>query len=450
MKVDPADLADLVDNPRETLDIELKSWLDLNDKITKANIARHIAAMCNHGGGYLVFGFQDDLSVDPDRPTSLDAYNHDTFNSIIKRYLLPAFECRVVKVTSSAGQEYPVVDVPGHEAMPVCAVRDGPQDEKGKPQGLRSETYYIRALGPESAPITSPQQWPALIRRCTLNDREALLSQISYILQGDQAGVPGVEERLSAWDKANEQRFDALLKAAQGFDWPVPLANNHYRLSYLIQHEGQNTSIDQLRPRLEKINHEVRDTVWTGWSMFYPFTPPEIAAAVHPENPDGSGDDLLETNLIGNGKFDSSMPDFWRVAPDGRATLVRGYREDVRFEDPGAWLSPETVLRETAELVRHARAFARHFPTASTVSFRCKWTGLNERQIRDFDPSKYWPSRAATADTRITSGEWPVVKLNTDWHQIVAELGCPILNLFGLNFCSAKLVADMAPRFIKM
>lgn len=445
------DLADLVDNPREALDIELKSWLDLSDNVNKANIARHIAALCNHGGGYLVFGFRDDFSVAPDRPASLDAYNHDTFNAIIKRYLLPMFECQVLKVASSAGPEYPVVRVPGHEATPVCTVRDGPQDGNGKPQGIRSGTYYIRAPGPESVPITSPQQWSALIRRCTLNDRETLLREMSHVLQDKPAGVPRVEERLAAWDKANEERFDALLKAAQDFSWPVPLASNHYRLSYLIQHEDQRIPIGELRPLLEEINNEVRDTVWTGWSMFYPFTRPEIAPTVHPENADGTGDDLLETNLIGNGQFDTSMPDFWRVAPDGRATLVRGYREDVRLENPGTWLSPETVLRETAELVRHAKAFARHFPTASTVSFRCTWAGLNGRQIRDMDPSIYWsPGRIATADKRITGGEWPVVKLNTDWHQIVAELGCPILTLFGLDFCSAEFVASIAPRFVKL
>ena len=68
------DLTDLVDNPRETLNIELKSWLDLSEGVNKANIARHIAALCNNGGGYLVFGFQDDFSVASDRPASLDAY----------------------------------------------------------------------------------------------------------------------------------------------------------------------------------------------------------------------------------------------------------------------------------------------------------------------------------------------------------------------------------------
>jgi hypothetical protein len=206
-----------------------------------------------------------------------------------------------------------------------------------------------------------------------------------------------------------------------------------------------------MRRLLEEMNNEVRDTVWTGWSMFYPFTRPEIAAVVYPEQPDGTGLDLLETNLIGNGQFDTSMPDFWRIAPDGRASLVRGYREDVRLRNPGKWLSPTTVLRETTELVRHARAFARRFPTATAVSFRCTWLGLRGREIRDFDPSIYWhPGKIAAADRRITTGEWTVVQLNTDWSQIVADLGCPILALFGMDYCSAEMVRGMAPKFISI
>ena len=57
--------------------------------------------------------------------------------------------------------------------------------------------------------------------------------------------------------------------------------------------------------------------------------------------------------------FETSLPDFWRVAPDGRATLVRAYRKDRERSrrgtqrKPGTWLSPETVIRETAELVVH-------------------------------------------------------------------------------------------------
>src|SRR5215208_5950779 len=186
--------------------------------------------------------------------------------------------------------------------------------------------------------------------------------------------------------------------------------------------------------------------------MFYPFTKAELAPALHPERPDGSGSDVLETNLMGDGDFDTSLPDFWRMAPDGRATLVRAYREDrtrtVQHTGraAGTWLSPETVIRETAEIVTHARLLARRFETATQVSFRCTWIGLEGRELADFDASIYWsPGRVAKADRRATEGEWNTAQLAAAWSTIVAELSCPIQRLFGFTDCGPVLVEGMAP-----
>ena len=52
-------LQELVDAPNETLGVEYKSWLDFNSNEVRADVARHIAAVANHGGGYIVFGFDD-------------------------------------------------------------------------------------------------------------------------------------------------------------------------------------------------------------------------------------------------------------------------------------------------------------------------------------------------------------------------------------------------------
>ena len=62
------DLTDLIENPREDLGIECKAWLDLNENIQRAKVARHIAALANYGGGYLLFGFNDDMTRDRNRP----------------------------------------------------------------------------------------------------------------------------------------------------------------------------------------------------------------------------------------------------------------------------------------------------------------------------------------------------------------------------------------------
>ena len=53
-------LTDLVENPRETLDVELKDWLDLRgSQEHKAQLAKALLALANHGGGYLLIGFEE-------------------------------------------------------------------------------------------------------------------------------------------------------------------------------------------------------------------------------------------------------------------------------------------------------------------------------------------------------------------------------------------------------
>ncbi|MDP6818944.1 MAG: hypothetical protein QF449_13000 [Alphaproteobacteria bacterium] len=51
-------LADLLSDPRETLGVELKVWLDIVDNAEhKAILAKAIIALANHGGGHVIFGF---------------------------------------------------------------------------------------------------------------------------------------------------------------------------------------------------------------------------------------------------------------------------------------------------------------------------------------------------------------------------------------------------------
>jgi len=452
-----SDLTDLVDYPRETLDIELKAWIDLGDKVSQAKLARHIAALANHGGGYLVFGFSDDQSAAPGRPADLSAYSRDTFGKIVTRYLTPALQCDLEFVRSSAGLLYPVVRVPSHGPVPVGAKADGPHDTKGQPQGIRAGTYYVRKLGPKSEAVLGIEDWQPLIRRCVLSDRDSLLADIGRAVQ-PRAEPPSVAEtdRLAAWHDDSAERWRKIVAGAAALRWPVPIEANHCQLSYmLLSDTGVAISPGELRELLEQANRDVRQTVWTGWSMFYPFTRPDIAAALHTEHDDGTGIDVLESNLIGDGNFDTSLPDYWRYAADGRATILRPYREDrprsvqEQGRSAGSWLSPETVIRETAELVAHASTMAEHCG-ADRVAFRCSWRGLAGREIDDFGGIYWSPGRSAQAPHRTTAGTWDVPALVADWHAVVAELSCPILSLFGFPSCGADLVAGLAPRFIKL
>ena len=383
-----SDLTDLVDYPRETLDVELKEWINLKDRVAQAKLAKHIAALANHGGGYLLFGFCDDQSIAPTRPSDLSHFSRDEFCGIVKRYLTPTFQCEVVMVTASSGLVYPVVRVPSHGVTPIAAKADGPSDTKGLPQGVKSGTYYIRKPGPESAPIQGVEEWQPLIRRCVIADRDSLLADIARAVKPRSEPVAlAAEARLQKWHDDSDARWRAIVARATALQWLVDIEANHCQLSYMILSDGGiSIPAGNLRQTLEQVNGRVRQTVWTGWSMFYPFARPGIAAALHPEYEDGSGGDVLESNLIGDGDFDISLPDYWRYATDGRATIIRPYREDRQHtvegkrRAAGTWLSPETVIREIAELVTHARIMAERYE-GSRVLFRCSWRGLANREI---------------------------------------------------------------------
>jgi predicted HTH transcriptional regulator len=74
------DLQDLIENPLEVLDVELKDWMDIaGNRAVQANIARHVAALANNGGGHLLFGFRDDRTENPATPYPVNNYNRDAW-----------------------------------------------------------------------------------------------------------------------------------------------------------------------------------------------------------------------------------------------------------------------------------------------------------------------------------------------------------------------------------
>ena len=176
-------LAALVDHRSEEPDIEYKAWMDLADNEKKAKLAKHLCALANHGGGTLIFGVNDDGSYSEPRPESLDLYCQDVINDIVGKYLAPPFHCNVFIVRSSeTGKDYPVVRVPPHGRVPVCAKRDGPRQDN-RTVGISKGVYYTRIPGPKSVPIDSPELWREVIHRCIVNERESLLVYRSTVLR---------------------------------------------------------------------------------------------------------------------------------------------------------------------------------------------------------------------------------------------------------------------------
>jgi hypothetical protein len=142
-----------------------------------AKLARHLCAIANHGGGYVVIGFDDKkLAPQPQPPNVEDLYHRDLISKVVVTYLHPPFLCDVAFQKSASGNVHPIIRIPSHGPVPVSAKANGPEIRK-KIVGLEAGRIYIRkvsANGPASEPTTNPDDWPALIRRCVSAEREAL------------------------------------------------------------------------------------------------------------------------------------------------------------------------------------------------------------------------------------------------------------------------------------
>lgn len=115
----------LVTNPSESLNAEVKRWIDPNSAQGCAKIAIACMALRNRDGGYLVIGF-DDRTLQPDmdgRPDFLTETVHtDLIQSIISKYASIPFEVVVRFGTRSEGR-FPVVIVSSGVRVPVASKR---------------------------------------------------------------------------------------------------------------------------------------------------------------------------------------------------------------------------------------------------------------------------------------------------------------------------------------
>ena len=115
--------------PREALDAEYKGWLNLAENDHRAVLAKAAIALANHGGGYIVIGFEErgHTFLSSQRPDALREITQDDVNSAIRRYATPEFHCDTHRVAHpESGNVHPIIVVPGNLTEPVMSKRDCP------------------------------------------------------------------------------------------------------------------------------------------------------------------------------------------------------------------------------------------------------------------------------------------------------------------------------------
>ena len=393
-------LPDLLLDPQEAPDLEIKRWLDLaRNGDDKATLAKALLALANHGGGRVILGLSETSSgsgfvPDSDRPVTLDGYSQDSVNGIVQKYAEPAFHCSVDHVKHpSSGDIHPIIGVPGGHRVPIRAKRGGPNGRI-----IKVNAIYVRHPGPQSAEPLTGREWDDLFKRCVDARRDELLEQIRNILlevpqpEVSQRAVPRLERWTTDCEAAWKEKVRKLLP-----DSPQRFPHGYYTFAYDI--DGVS------RPKLGDLLDMLREAPkLTGWNTWWaPTHPPAIA----PRVVDGG---TIECWIGGDSREhsehrDAAHSDFWRVSPDGLAFLRRGYQEDGGVEanagiSPGTCLDPSLPIWRTAEGLLHAAYLAGRLDGGS-VSFVARYTGLRGRQLVDWaKPMRYddWAGGVSRVD----------------------------------------------------
>ena len=444
----PSDrLADLLIDPHEDLDVEFKNWLDLQgNNRDKATLAKAAVALANHGGGFVVLGFEDrtgTLKEAANRPAHLDGYNQDVVNGIVQKYCDPPFHCGVYMVPNADGRHFPIVRIPGGHRVPVRARRAGPGEDI-----VQENAIYVRKSGPRSQPPESSQEWEELLARCQWNRREELLGAMRDLLVGSIPPRETVEseKRMERWNTECFERWHALagsLPGGTGARFP----SGHYSLAYEVVGDARRTSLGQLPDILR-----TSQTHYSGWPPFwYP-----TRAGIEPYPWEGA----VECWLGGDpetppGKRDPAHSDFWRVTPDGRAYLLRGYDEDVQESRyrattgivPGTMFDVSLPIWHVGETLLHAERLAsRLFEGPTSIRFVAEFTGLEGRSLGSLFGARRPPYRLSRQGSVVLRIHVKSEAIRSNLPGTVHSLLCPLYELFGFFELPMQLVVEELKR----
>lgn len=432
-----SDLSELVAGRSEGLGVEYKAWMDTSQPEVRAKLARHIAALANHGGGYLIFGV-DDKTRQPQGTTELGAelFNQDAISAIVKRYLEPRIQVRVDDA-EHGGVRYPVVIVPSHGARPVIAAADGPQDDKGRPIGIRQGEIYIRAAGPESVQIKHADDWNTLLERC-LSHRSDLLGKIlrQSIAKPSQ---PSSQSRdlLHAAIDASAQDFtvqtEALAALAPQEEARIRAAGRQFAaLGYLLlDAEGEPIEIENVRGVNDRVSVAMHQYAYTGWASFLPLTVPERAPQIRTGTLLGREYSYLEGMRLENTGVLAGAFDYWRIYECGLAVTVDSYHEDyVTVRRGGApHLAPLQIFVKLHSLLAHARLLGQEIPGVHQIVVRTDWRGLAGRTLM-WDESRVVSPVKLTDDRFVKTITLSWADLRDDYFTALRRVALPVFDLF--------------------
>ena len=441
----PRTLSDYIAMGNEDLGIEFKSWMDMSDRLAQAKTAKHIAALANHGGGYLIFGV-DDKTRQPQGISlfPLDMFSQDAIAGIIHHFLNPRVQV-LVDFAKHDGVDYPVIAVQPHGARPVVAIADGPHVDKKGPQGITKGTIYIRSPKPESIPISSADDWFPLIDRCVRHRadllgsifRQSLERQAKPSLEGEKMLKMAINDTCSDF----ETQLDALAGRIpeEELEHQEAVVEARHVSAYaavgylLLDGDGAPVRLQGLRNLIDAVDRHMHQYAYIGWNSFLPLhNVPERAPQIRTAAVDGEDTEYLEGMRAQNTGILSLSYDYWRLYERGMGISVETYAEDAprqRNEDGTPYLRVYWTLLRLHSILIHARFLGAEIDPPHQVVIHMDWRGIEGRRLQR-DNHRIVTPATLVSDRYQKTIRIPWVDLIDDYFDCLRRLALPIFDLF--------------------
>jgi len=393
-QVNPDDpIAQLLANPSESLNVEIKTWFDPLLPEGTAKIVKAAFALYNRNGGYLVIGFDNETLLatqyDIDRPFE-DSFSVDLIQGIISKFAQDPFPI-ALEVRELGGQRHPVVVVPEGVRTPAVtkrSIRDVNTTLLGEGE------IYFRTLHSNGTPSSSklhPKDLPDLLEICFEN-REA---DIGRFLRRHLAGanLAALTELLSPQQSAgiptlSEQAFLAIEEGDTAFlrtlDEQHPNANKSFIMGALNMRVGVAISPQKLDALTtdEFLNKffsgNPRYTGWPAWLDTRGFR----ERADRPRHRQGGSEYLVLS--LNEGEWSQHL-DFARIDARGRLFLRRILQDDLAPKKiaPGTALDPLLLIYRVAEIIAagNSMLLSAGWDGNASAGYAFRWTGLRSRRI---------------------------------------------------------------------
>ena len=431
-------------NPAEDLDAEYKGWLDLRKEADRANLAKAVIALANHGGGVVVLGFEDlstGLEAIP-KPAGMPEVTQDDVNNAVGRYAEPQLHCRLHPVKHPVvGSVHPVILVPRGD-VPVMSKRDRQEE------GLRQYKVYLRKPGPRSEEPQTADEWRTLLDRCVRARREDLLDSIRGIVLGrvDESNLDHTADELEDFMTSSHERWMELVQVVPE-DALSRFPDGHYEVAISLVDAQPVVRLPELKDRLA-VAQGVRTS---GWPPFLDIGVEGLSSYPYERCIEAWLGFPSPRNNIGPGRAD-----FWRASPSGQLYLIRGYGEDdaevvSRLQRvPSTTLAIDITVIRVWECLRFASQFMTTFSGVDEVMVRCQYTGLSGRTLFDsLDPafSLLIPQGVGRAGEVLLTGQFTLQQLEDNMPEVIQYLMAPLFEHFDFFTLTLGHVQNIIDRY---